>query len=109
MTGEQLERASWDEPDTTATCNECGRDFDTDKEIYAEGKNETVCCAECFGNSAIIVQVMNHDDFYNANASFGNVDICITDESRAVAISMLSDWLEGGFSNNIYVSIESDK
>ena len=51
ITGEQLEKASYDKPNCTAHCHECGEKIDTDQEIYGISRDgERHCCYECLDN-----------------------------------------------------------
>jgi len=82
MTGEQLERTSYDNHNTIAECAECGARFDVeDVEHGVSIDGDSYCCPDCMTTSVKI------DAFYGkcsgnwiANAELSELSVCISNQ-----------------------------
>ena len=55
ITGEQLERASYDPPNITVKCHECGAEIDLNRDNYWPSPDgERFCCFDCHKDVSII-------------------------------------------------------
>ena len=70
ITGEQLEASSYDKPNTTAECSECGTMIDVEQECYGESiDRERYCCYDCRKEFAMLRTVFH--SHYNSNGKWG--------------------------------------
>ena len=99
MTGEQLERESYDSHNTTATCEQCGTSIDVEDESYGVSMDgESYCCDVCM-DSAVKISARGgtglSGDRFSSDASLNEVEITVWNRpNRQVALKSAFDLAE---------------
>ena len=83
ISGEQLERASYDPQNNQAVCAECGASIELDEGDYGVSLDgEKYCCWDCM-KEAVKISSYHHTtigDYWSASATLGNVEVSIRNQ-----------------------------
>ena len=105
ITGEQLEASSYDKPNTTAECSECGTAIDVEQDYHGVSiDGEKYCCSYCMENMVkVYCFQMCHQVLWLAAGHVDNVEITVVADSRKQALSELEDWFDGSHRGKLFI------